>query len=128
MLYRKLLLGFLALVFSMNICAELDKIINFIDKRIILYKSVSIRDQTVDGIMAPELIVVPAGTNTLGDSTGEGIEIERPTYKVTIDKPFAIGKYEVTFEEYDYFIEQTGHKKPDRTDMGVIYGPPRIAR
>jgi len=71
----------------------------------------TIQDHLKDDELAPELVVVPAGTNTLGDTTGEGIEIERPTYKVTIEKPFAIGKYEVTFAEYDYYCEQTGCKR-----------------
>jgi len=78
----------------------------------------TIRDHISTDILAPELVVVPAGTNTLGDITGAGIEIERPTYKVTIDKPFAIGKYEVTFSEYEYFCEQTGCKKPDDEGWG----------
>ena len=72
----------------------------------------TIQDTLAKGKLAPELVVVPAGTNTLGDTTGAGIEIERPTYKVIISKPFAIGKYEVTFDEYDFFCEQTGCKKP----------------
>jgi len=78
----------------------------------------TIQDSLPKGKRAPELVSVPAGTNTLGDTTGEGIEIEQLTYKVTIDKPFAIGKYEVTFDEYDYFCEQTGCKKSDDEGWG----------
>jgi len=72
----------------------------------------TIQDTFQKGKLAPELVVVPAGSNTLGDITGAGIDVERPTYKVTISNPFAIGKYEVTFDEYDFFCEQTGCKMP----------------
>jgi len=78
----------------------------------------TIQDKLSDSKMAPELVYVPAGTNTLGDISRKGIRIERPTYTVTIDKPFAIGKYEVTFDEYDYFAESTGRKKPDDEGWG----------
>jgi len=64
------------------------------------------------------MVIVPAGTNTLGDISRKGIRIERPTYQVTIAKPFAIAKYEVTFQEYDYFAKQTGRKIPDNKDWG----------
>ena len=67
---------------------------------------------------APVMVTIPAGSNTLGDITGSGISREQPTYRVTITKPFAIGKYEVTFNEYDFFCEQTGRKKPDDEAWG----------
>lgn len=37
---------------------------------------------------------------------------------LTIDAPFAIGKTEVTFGEYDYFAEATGRKKPGDVSWG----------
>jgi formylglycine-generating enzyme required for sulfatase activity len=51
----------------------------------------------------PELIVVPAGSFLMGSPDGEAgrNENEGPLHRVTITKPFAIGKYEVTFEEWD---------------------------
>lgn len=33
-----------------------------------------------------------------------------PAEEVTLSKPCAIGKYEVTFEQYDYFVWSTGGK------------------
>jgi formylglycine-generating enzyme required for sulfatase activity len=46
----------------------------------------------------PVMVVVPAGITMLGSNNGR--ENERPVHKVDIQK-FAIGKFEVTFEEWD---------------------------
>ena len=99
------------------------------DKATVLNDALSfstIQDKLKDGGLAPELVITPAGTNTLGDITAEGIENELPTYRVNISKPFAIGKYEVTFSEYDLFCEKTNRNKPDDKSWGrdkrpVIY-------
>jgi len=42
---------------------------------------------------------------------------EGPQHEVEV-KAFSIGKYEVTFEEYDLFCEATGEKKPDDNGWG----------
>src|SRR5262249_7894502 len=44
-----------------------------------------------------ELVVVPAGSFDMGSST----EYQNPMHRVTIPKSFAIGRYEVTFDEWD---------------------------
>ena len=46
----------------------------------------------------PELIVVPKGTFEMGSNE---FPIEKPMHRVTIDKPFAIGRFEVTFSQWD---------------------------
>ena len=50
----------------------------------------------------PEMVVVPAGTFMMGAPDGEpgARDIERPQHQVTIAKPFAVSKFEVTFEEW----------------------------
>jgi len=78
----------------------------------------TIQDQLKNGVMAPELVAIPTGTNILGDISGSGLPRESPTYKVTISSSFAIGKYEVTFDEYDYFCELTGRIKPNDEGWG----------
>ena len=45
------------------------------------------------------MVVIPAGSFTMGSDAGD--EDEKPPHLVEIAKPFAIGKYEVTFEEYE---------------------------
>ena len=42
----------------------------------------------------PEMVEVPAGSFNMGSNTGEADE--KPVHRVTIPKPFAMGKYEVT--------------------------------
>ena len=51
----------------------------------------------------PEMVVVPAGQFVMGSPPSETgrDDDEGPPHLVTIAKPFAVGKYEVTFEQWD---------------------------
>jgi formylglycine-generating enzyme required for sulfatase activity len=51
----------------------------------------------------PEMVVVPAGEFTMGSPDNEnGHDAdESPQHKVTIAKPLAVSKFEVTFDEWD---------------------------
>ena len=51
----------------------------------------------------PEMVVVPAGQFVMGSSTNEKgrFRNEGPRHTVTIAKPFAVSKFEVTFDEWD---------------------------
>ena len=58
----------------------------------------------------PEMIVVPAGTFTMGSPQSELSDPEfetdhsvreRPQHEVTLAKPFAVSKFEVTFDDWD---------------------------
>jgi len=67
----------------------------------------------------PEMVVAPAGSFLMG-STQEEINVlivecnselyqaEAPQHKVTISKPFAVGKFAVTFDEWDACIADGG--------------------
>lgn len=46
----------------------------------------------------PELVVIPAGEFSMGSTASP---IEQPQRNVVIAKPFAIGRFEVTFSEWD---------------------------
>jgi formylglycine-generating enzyme required for sulfatase activity len=46
------------------------------------------------------------------------LRIEKPQHRVTIGQPFAIGRYTVTFDEYDRFCLATLRDKPDDKDWG----------
>ncbi|MCP3870690.1 MAG: SUMF1/EgtB/PvdO family nonheme iron enzyme [Gammaproteobacteria bacterium] len=48
----------------------------------------------------------------------EGNKDEQPVHSVQITRPFAIGKYEVTFEEYQYFTDKTGSLLPGDRGWG----------
>ena len=60
--------------------------------------------------LCPELIVVPGGTFRMGSDDGEKGRgpNEGPVQTVTISKPFAVGKYEVTFAEWDACVKDGG--------------------
>jgi len=66
----------------------------------------------------PEMVVVPAGSFMMGSPAGEASRSyeEGPQRKVTIAKPFAVGKFEVTFAEWDACVTAGGckHKPADQ--------------
>lgn len=58
--------------------------------------------------VCPEMVVVPAGQFAMGSEDSElGHNAnEAPQHKVTFARPFAIGKYEVTFAEWDACVAE----------------------
>ena len=58
----------------------------------------------------PEMVVVPAGSFLMGSSPDEKgrRKCESPLHRVSIPKPFAAGKYEVTKREFGVFVRATG--------------------
>jgi formylglycine-generating enzyme required for sulfatase activity len=54
----------------------------------------------------PELMVVPIGSFIMGSKTRH--KQEHPPHKVTISKPFAIGRYETTFDQWDTCFRDGG--------------------
>lgn len=64
----------------------------------------------------PEMVVVPAGQFVMGSpKTERGRDLdEGPQRKVTFAAPFAVGKYEVTFTEWDACVADGGcESRPD---------------
>jgi formylglycine-generating enzyme required for sulfatase activity len=78
------------------------------------------RDPLADGTKGPEMVVIGAGAFLMGSpaSEPERETNEGPQHQVVIAEPFAIGKYEVTFEEYDRFARATGRALPDDEGWG----------
>ena len=58
----------------------------------------------------PEMVVVPAGTFLMGSPATEAgrSNDEGPQHKVTFSRPFALGRYEVTFAEWDACVAAGG--------------------
>jgi len=74
----------------------------------------------------PTMIVVPTGKFMMGSPEGVGDEEERPQHEVTIAQPFAAGKTDVTFAEWDTCVAAGAClRAPDsgwgRDDRPVIY-------
>lgn len=59
----------------------------------------------------PEMVEIPAGSFQMGDLQGTGDADEKPVRKMEFQKPFAIGKYEVTFAEYERMLYAQGIKE-----------------
>ncbi len=81
----------------------------------------SFRDRLADGRpcqFCPEMVVVPAGRFLMGSTTREPARNsdEGPQRNVTVARSFAVGRYEVTFDEWDACVADGGCKRPN--DMG----------
>jgi len=63
----------------------------------------------------PEMVVVPAGEFDMGSNE---IEFEKPVHRVTIARVFAIGRREVTFEEWDQCAAAGRCTRPDDQGKG----------
>jgi formylglycine-generating enzyme required for sulfatase activity len=73
------------------------------------------RDQLKSGGHAPPMIILPTGSFKMGSNDYDS---EKPIHEVKIDHEFAIGKYQVTFEDYDLYCEKTGQSKPSDSGWG----------
>ena len=70
----------------------------------------------------PELVVVPSGIFIMGLKGKR--KVEKPAHRVNITKPFAIGRFEVTFDEWEACIDDGGCKHtPDDHNWGRANRP-----
>jgi formylglycine-generating enzyme required for sulfatase activity len=68
------------------------------------------------------MVFVEGGAFEMGDTFGDGRDNERPVHQVTLSD-FWIGRYAVTFEEYDAFCAATGKEKPEDEGWGRVNRP-----
>ena len=73
------------------------------------------RDTLSFGGKGPTMVRIPAGSFRMGSKNGSSNE--KPVHQVSLSA-FAIGKYEVTFAEYDKFANATGKSKPSDSGWG----------
>jgi hypothetical protein len=68
----------------------------------------------------PEMVVVPAGSFTMGSPANEPERQnnEGPQHRVTIGKAFAVGRFAVTFDEWDACVADGGCKGYRPSDSG----------
>jgi formylglycine-generating enzyme required for sulfatase activity len=99
----------------------------------------------------PELVVVPVGTFTMGSPKQNSVreepicstqsceetvsyERERPQHNVTIAKPFAVSKFEVTFDDWDACVaygdcphaNDSGWGRGDQPAINVSWGDAQL--
>ena len=84
----------------------------------------------VDAPWCPELVVIPTGEFMMGSTDAERqwavdrgaepewVENEKPQHLVRIAHSLAIGRFPVTFEQYDRFARITGRDQPGDAGWG----------
>ena len=71
-----------------------------------------------DCLDCPEMVPVPAGRLETGSAAGEAGRTDEEGSSGTAIAPFALSRYEVTFEEYEHFVEQAGGRRRVPSDAG----------
>ena len=71
----------------------------------------------------PEMVVLQPGPFVMGDSHGD--RSERPAHRVTISKPYAIGKYEVTVAQWNACVQAEACKAVTSTAGSPDKSPAR---
>jgi formylglycine-generating enzyme required for sulfatase activity len=72
----------------------------------------------------PEMVEVPAGKFMMGSTDGDSDE--KPPHEVHIDKPIAVGRYEITFDEWEGCVKDGGcvkNKTPNDEGWGRARHP-----
>ena len=86
-----------------------------------------VHDGFRDCDVCPEMVVIPAGSFMMGGLgyvyAGQIHDDEGPIHRVTIERPFGMGVYEVTFDEWD--AAQRGGDHPEWWDRATGF---RIAK
>jgi formylglycine-generating enzyme required for sulfatase activity len=77
----------------------------------------------------PEMVPLPPGSFMMGVSRKEARKLQyvqwaEPQHKVTIAYPFAIGRFEVTVEEFDAYVKETGAKVGGKCAIRVMESGP----
>jgi formylglycine-generating enzyme required for sulfatase activity len=72
----------------------------------------------------PEMVVVPSGTFIMGTPATEidRYEGEDPVHRVTIPKPFAVGRFSISFDEWDACLADGGCNGKRGDDHGFGRG------
>ncbi len=83
------------------------------------------QDRLQDGSLGPWMQLILPGEYWMGSGTDDlyAVPNEPPQHLVTITHAFALGRYPVTFEEYDRFAAATGRKRPDDAGWGRGHWP-----
>ena len=80
------------------------------------------RDTLRSGGKGPEMVVLPTGRFRMGDLSGDGRSDEKPARTVTISRPIAMGKYEVTVGEFRRFVTATAYRTEAERNAGGRQG------
>ena len=78
------------------------------------------RDTLKDGGQGPQMVALPTGSFSMGSPSGEAGRYsgEGPVRTVTISKRLAMGRYEVTFADYERFAAHSSRNRPSDQGWG----------
>jgi formylglycine-generating enzyme required for sulfatase activity len=76
------------------------------------------RDRLKDGSEGPQMVTLPGGRFQMGSPASELERYDDERQHEVRVAAFAIGRTEVTFDEYDAFAKATGRERPDDTGWG----------
>jgi formylglycine-generating enzyme required for sulfatase activity len=79
-------------------------------------RSLKPKDEFKECDKCPEVVVVPAGQFIMGSPQNELARSsdEGPQHPVTITRPFAVGKFHVTVDQFAAFVNETGYRGTSR--------------
>lgn len=75
------------------------------------------RDRLGDGSAGPQLVALPGGEFVMGGTRGLVAKDEQPAHRARVE-PFLIGRYEITFAQYERFARASGRPVPDDAGWG----------
>ena len=83
-------------------------------------KKTRYRNQSRDykGFNGDEFILIESGSFKMGDTLGDGYPFEKPAHVVILTYDFYMGKYPVTFLEYERYCKATGVSGPENEGWG----------
>ena len=73
-------------------------------------------DRVIHSKTGIELILVPAGDFVMGDDSANAGSHTTPAHRVAFERPFYVGRTEVTNAQYRRFLEATGYEGAPDTD------------
>ena len=81
------------------------------------------KNEPVTNSIGMKLQLLPAGTFVMGSGSVEAFGVEKPAHQVTLTKPFYIGVYEVTQEQYEKVMGNnlSKFKGPQRPEERVSW-------
>lgn len=82
-----------------------------------LISGCSIFQSSSSDLPAPQMVLIKGGTFTMGDIYDRDNPDATPVHTVTLSN-FKIGRYEVTYEEYDAFARRTDRTLPKSDSLG----------
>jgi len=87
-------------------------------------KALKSKDTFKECANCPEMVVVPSGSFTMASPPSEPGHTadEGPQHMVTIARPFAVGRFEVTFDEWDACAADGGCNRYKPSDEGLGRG------